>query len=69
MVYAGESIYAFIAKFFNNFVLYIEQLEEMLYKEYGYNAFDTGGYTGRWGSKEGRMAMLHQKEIVLNQIS
>lgn len=30
-------------------------------------AFDTGGYTGKWGSKEGRMAMLHQKEIVLNE--
>ena len=28
--------------------------------------FDTGGYTGSWG-KEGRMAMLHEKEIVLNQ--
>lgn len=28
-------------------------------------AFDTGGYTGEWGS-EGRWAMLHQKEIVLN---
>jgi hypothetical protein len=27
--------------------------------------FDTGGYTGEWGP-EGRMAMLHQKEIVLN---
>ncbi len=29
------------------------------------DAFDTGGYTGTWGP-EGRMAMLHQKEIVLN---
>lgn len=28
--------------------------------------FDTGGYTGSWG-KEGRLAMLHQKELVLNQ--
>ena len=28
-------------------------------------SFDTGGYTGEWGP-EGRMAMLHQKEIVLN---
>ena len=28
-------------------------------------AFDTGGYTGEWGP-EGRLAMLHQKEIVLN---
>ena len=29
------------------------------------NSFDTGGYTGAWGP-EGRMAMLHQKELVLN---
>jgi hypothetical protein len=33
--------------------------EASLYK------FDTGGYTGAWGP-EGRLAMLHQKEIVLN---
>ena len=30
------------------------------------SVFDTGGYTGEWG-KEGRLAMLHQKEIVLNE--
>ena len=28
--------------------------------------YDTGGYTGDWGSKDGRLAMLHQKELVLN---
>ena len=28
-------------------------------------AYDTGGYTGEWDSS-GRLAMLHQKEIVLN---
>lgn len=28
--------------------------------------FDTGGYTGDWGSS-GRLALLHQKEIVLNK--
>lgn len=28
-------------------------------------SFDTGGYTGAWGT-EGRLAMLHQKETVLN---
>ena len=28
--------------------------------------YDTGGYTGDWGS-EGRIAVLHQKELVLNQ--
>ena len=27
--------------------------------------FDTGGYTGSWGT-EGRLAMLHQKELILN---
>ena len=27
--------------------------------------FDTGGYTGAWGP-EGKLAMLHQKELVLN---
>lgn len=39
------------------------------YKENGgnpyYIGFDTGGYTGVWGP-EGRLAMLHQKELVLN---
>ncbi len=31
--------------------------------------FDTGGYTGSWfnGSKDGRLALLHQKELVLNE--
>ena len=31
----------------------------------GYNSYDTGGYTGQWGPS-GKLAMLHQKEIVLN---
>ena len=30
-----------------------------------YQGYDTGGYTGEWDSS-GRIAMLHQKEIVLN---
>lgn len=28
--------------------------------------FDTGGYTGQWGSS-GKLAMLHEKELVLNK--
>lgn len=32
--------------------------------KYSYS-FDTGGYTGEWGSN-GRLAVLHQKELVLN---
>lgn len=30
------------------------------------SSFDTGGYTGEWGP-DGRLAMLHEKEIVLNK--
>lgn len=30
-------------------------------------SFDTGGYTGEWGNG-GRVAMLHEKELVLNQV-
>ena len=29
-------------------------------------AFDTGGYTGDWGTSDGKIAVLHQKELVLN---
>ena len=29
-------------------------------------AYDTGGFTGAWGP-EGKLAMLHEKELVLNQ--
>jgi hypothetical protein len=28
--------------------------------------FDSGGYTGAWGP-EGKSAILHEKELVLNQ--
>jgi hypothetical protein len=34
--------------------------------KYYYGAFDTGGYTGEWGN-EGKLAVLHQKELVLNK--
>ena len=29
--------------------------------------FDTGGYTGNWNSSEGKLAILHEKELVLNK--
>ena len=32
----------------------------------GVSRFDTGGYTGDWG-KDGKMAVLHEKELVLNK--
>jgi len=30
-------------------------------------SFDTGGYTGSWNSVDGKLAMLHEKELVLNK--
>lgn len=49
---------------------YIQKLQDGQIKEAGAWAkkltkFDTGGYTGDWGP-EGKWALLHQKEIVLN---
>ena len=32
-----------------------------------YSVFDTGGYTGNWNDTSGRLALLHQKELVLNK--
>lgn len=29
--------------------------------------FDTGGYTGDWSSSDGKLAVLHEKELVLNK--
>lgn len=31
------------------------------------SGFDTGGYTGDWNGKDGKLAMLHSKELVLNK--
>ena len=41
--------------------------EGYIYKKDVKYSFDTGGYTGDWNSKEGRVAMLHEKELVLNK--
>lgn len=35
-------------------------------KDPGQTLFDTGGYTGDWGTSDGKIAVLHQKELVLN---
>ena len=35
------------------------------YKNHDWVKFNTGGYTGEWGNS-GKLAMLHQKELILN---
>ncbi len=37
------------------------------FKQSDVTALKSGGYTGNWNSEEGRLAFLHQKELVLNQ--
>ena len=32
-----------------------------------WDVFDTGGYTGDWGTSDGKVALLHEKELVLNK--
>ena len=34
--------------------------------KYAYSSFDTGGYTGNWEGQYGKLALLHQKELILN---
>ena len=37
------------------------------YSEFDVSRFDTGGYTGDWNNQDnGRLAILHEKELVLN---
>lgn len=36
-------------------------------KAKGLMGYDTGGYTGEWGDTSGKLALLHQKELVLNE--
>jgi hypothetical protein len=36
---------------------------DVLHKKYG---LATGGYTGDWSGSYGKLAFLHQKELVLN---
>ena len=61
-----------IAQAIQNYVNYgmsalMHDWQSGYYSQFDPSAFDTGGYTGDWGDKDGRLAVLHQKEIVLNE--
>jgi hypothetical protein len=44
---------------------YVKSDNRKLLKDF-MKSFDTGGYTGAWGP-EGKLAVLHEKEIILNK--
>lgn len=50
----------------NSDIYYAWQPKRAQLKNYYYSKFDTGGYTGAWGSA-GKLGVLHEKEIVLNK--
>lgn len=43
-----------------------ENMTKPILRGGGESKFDTGGYTGKWGP-EGKLATLHEKELVLNK--
>lgn len=47
------------------FMKYLRFDDELFSSILKASSFDTGGYTGNWGP-EGKLAVLHQKEIILN---
>ena len=65
----GMAIYNAVQDKFNSGYGYSGGLEHDwdYYKKFSPSAFATGGYTGDWGSTEGKLALLHEKELVLNQ--
>ena len=43
-----------------------DKIVKLMYENHKFTGFDTGGYTGEFGP-EGKFAILHEKELVLNQ--
>jgi hypothetical protein len=65
----GDALYAAVqSKFNNDRYGYNKPFPGSMsdYAGYGPSAFLTGGYTGDW-TGDGRLGILHQKELVLNE--
>lgn len=64
----GEKIYRAVQAKFNSGYGYNGGLQHNweYYKKYSLSSFRSGGYTGSWPGNEGRIGLLHQKEMVLN---
>lgn len=61
--YTGDNLRTFKAKDVLKSNIF-KQINNLFDDQFS-SQFDTGGYTGQWGPS-GKLAMLHQKEIVLN---
>ena len=66
---AGEKVYTDVDKYgILHYATTKDKLKDLIKEANAKDtpSFDTGGYTGKWGS-EGKLAVLHEKELVLNQ--
>jgi len=69
----GDAIYSAVQNLFNSGYGYNYDPHRWAsggyssYSQFDVSRFDTGGYTGDWDSQDnGRLAILHEKELVLN---
>lgn len=65
--YAWDSKEAMVKDFQEQGVWLSDEKADSLWNKYNNTTqkYDTGGYTGEWG-QDGKLAVLHQKELVLN---
>ena len=65
--YAWDSKEAMVKDFQDQGVWLSDEKADSLWNKYNNTTqkYDTGGYTGEWG-QDGKLAVLHQKELVLN---
>lgn len=54
-------------KYFESDIEKHKQMINQWEKQLRQALFDTGGYTGAWHSSQGKLAILHEKELVLNK--
>lgn len=65
----GDAIYKAVQAKFDSGYGYNGGLEHDwdYYKKFSLSSFRSGGYTGMWAGENGKIGILHQKEMVLNQ--
>lgn len=65
----GDAIYKAVQAKFNSGYGYNGGLEHDwdYYRKFSLSSFRSGGYTGMWAGENGKIGILHQKEMVLNQ--
>lgn len=65
--YSWDSKEAMVKDFYEQGVQISSEKADRLWDKYNNTTqkYDTGGYTGEWG-QDGKLAVLHQKELVLN---